>query len=160
MAKVVESIRRAMAVMDLLGEAPNGLHLTDIAERMELPKGSVYRVLASLASQDYVKKDPETSRYFLGTKILRLQRTIATRSDLVPAAIPHLNNLSRELHETVHLAVLDEGQIMYLESRRPERSYSYAPSLGRVAPVYCTALGKSQARKVCVPHPEMEPRHP
>ena len=142
MAKVIESVRRSLKIMDLLGESPDGMRLTDIAKTLGLPKGSIFRLLATLASEDYVKKDPENSRYYLGVKILRLQGSVATRSNLVATAIPHMNRLSLKLHETVHLAILDQHRVVYLESRRPEHSFSFYPSVGHVAKAYCTALGK------------------
>lgn len=143
MAELIESVLRATAILDLLGQAPDGMHLTEVAKCLSLPKASTYRVLATLASQGYTKKDPENSRYYLGVKILRLQGNIATRSNLVPIAIPHMNRLALKLHETLHLAVLDEDRVVYLESRRPEHSFSSSPTAGRIAPAYCTALGKT-----------------
>lgn len=143
MAELINSVLRATAILDLLGQVPDGMHLSEIARRLDLPKASTYRVLATLASQGYTKKDPENSKYYLGVKILRLQGNIAMRSNLVPIAIPHMNRLVLKLHETVHLAVLDEDRVVYLESRRPEHAFSSSPTVGRIAPVYCTALGKT-----------------
>ena len=168
MAKAIESVRRALKIINLLGESPDGMRLTDIAKTLDLPKGSIYRVLATLASEDYVKKDPDNSRYYLGISILRLQGTVAGRSNLVQVAIPHMNRLSLKLHETVHLAVLDQHRVVYLESRRPERSFSPYPSLGHVAPAHCTALGKvllahvsaEEGGDIILSGDELEPRTP
>ena len=142
MAVLVEAVLRATTILDLLGEAPDGMHITDIAKKLGLPKGSVYRVLATLGSQGYVQKDSETSKYYLGVKILQLQGNIVTRSNMVAIAIPHINRLALEVKEVVHLAALNRDRVVYLESRRPEHALSSAPSLGHVAPAYCSALGK------------------
>jgi hypothetical protein len=87
--------------------------------------------------------DPERQTYAPGLRLVRLAHAAWQASSLAPIARPYLDELSRATGETVHLAQLDGGQVLYVDKRNaadPVEMYSQA---GKVGPAYCTGVGKA-----------------
>jgi DNA-binding IclR family transcriptional regulator len=138
----VRAVARALDIISALGQADDGASLVGLATTLHLPHPTVHRLLKTLESKGFVSRDPTSNLYFLATKVLQLQTTIATRQSLVRPAIPVLTRLARQTEGTAHLAVLAEDRVVYVESRRSDPLVpEYLPP-GRTIAVHCTALGK------------------
>lgn len=136
------SVLKALAVLDALGASSDGKLLTELAAEVGFPISTTHRLLATLASRDYVVKDGLTGRYLLGSKILRLQAVTANRLHLARTAFPLLRKLVQQVDETANLATLSDSRVVYLESVAADRAVGlYAPP-GTIAPAHCTAMGK------------------
>jgi DNA-binding IclR family transcriptional regulator len=121
------------------------LGVTELSHTLGLGKSTVHRLLTSLASRGYVRKNPDTERYCLGFKAFEVASMVAGRGTIREIAAPFLRALMLATKETVHLGVLDEWEVVYIdkiESDHPLQMYS---RIGRRAPLHCTALGKSLA---------------
>jgi IclR family KDG regulon transcriptional repressor len=140
--KIVESVSRALDIIDLLGESTNGMRLTELSRALDIPHPTVYRLLNTLSAKGFVVQEEESSRYYLSTRILRLQGNIARRLSLVERSVPILNHLVQELSMVSHLAILSEDQVVYLESRRQDWYSGYYYPTGRSGDAHSTALGK------------------
>ncbi|MEK4566756.1 IclR family transcriptional regulator [Alkalihalobacillus sp. FSL R5-0424] len=138
----VQSVTRALSILNVLAEHPNGIKITTLATELGLSKATVHRLLATLISSNYVRQDPETERYKIGYQIVTLATHFLNHFDLIEVSKPHLTKLSAEINETVHLCIEDQGQALYIdkiESTQPIAMYS---RIGTRAPMYCTAVGK------------------
>lgn len=144
MSESVKSVSRALAILDLLGKHPAGLGVTEIAREMKIAKSTVHRLLTSLASESFVEKDDRTQLYKLGLKLLHLGNAVAQSLDIRAVAQPFLQELVRKTNETIHLAIYDRGEIVYIEKLDGGagilRMYS---QVGLRAPAHCTGLGKA-----------------
>ena len=92
-----------------------------------------------------MRKNPDTERYCLGFKAFEVGSLAAGRGAIRDIAAPFLRTLMLATKETVHLGVLDDWEVVYIdkiESDQPLQMYS---RVGRRAPLHCTALGKSLA---------------
>jgi IclR family KDG regulon transcriptional repressor len=141
----VRSIAKACALLDCLGQAADGMTLTQVTDALGVPYSTAHRLLNSLIACNYIQRAPDTKRYFLGLHILELQANIAKRFRLIEIVIPHMTRLIQEIAVTSHLAVLHDADIIYLESRRSSEDpffQMYTPP-GRSVPAHCTALGKA-----------------
>jgi hypothetical protein len=106
-------------------------------------------------TQGMLSFDPERQTYTPGLRLVRLAHAAWQASSLAPIARPHLDDLSRTTGETVHLAQLDGGQVLYVDKRNaadPVEMYSQA---GKVGPAYCTGVGKAMLAHL--PEAELAP---
>src|SRR5260370_5264507 len=90
-----------------------------------------------------VNRRTETGRYALGLKLFELGSRAVANTDLREHARPALQRVLYETEETVHFCVLDASEVLYVDKIEPQRSVRMASSVGRRAPVHCTAVGKA-----------------
>ncbi len=129
--------------MEKLANAPDGLAITDLAKEFEVDKGSMSRLLQTLANYGFAEKDGVTRRYVLGPQIVRLSRALLTRMPLRETAKPFLNQLVELTGECTHLAILAQGQALYIDQVESPSALRVMTGVGTLAPLHCTALGKA-----------------
>jgi DNA-binding IclR family transcriptional regulator len=134
---------RALDILELLAGSPSPQGLTGIAERVHGPKATVHRLLATLQARGYATQDPQTGRYRAGVRCFELGSQWARQLDLRTVAAPHTAELNERSGETVHLAIYDHGDVVYvdkIESRHPVVAKS---DLGRRCPAAYVATGRA-----------------
>ena len=139
----VQVLDRALGLLDALAQQPNGATLTELSLRLRLHKSTAHRLVMVLERHHLVCRQPETGRYRLGLKLFELGSRAVASTDLREQARPHLQRVLYETEETVHLCVLDEGEVVYVDKVEPQRSVRMASSMGRRMPAHCTAVGKA-----------------
>lgn len=138
----VRSLERGMAILELLAHQPRGLNMTEIAQSVGLPYATAYRLVQTLCDLGYLDFDPKGSVYTLSLRVLRWQGAVLQRLSIPRIAYGPMLELMETFQETVHLAVLDDGEVVYLETVIGSRSLSMYTQTGKRAPAHCTALGK------------------
>lgn len=139
----VQSLDRAFDILELLSRERHGLMLTDIGNRLDLHKSTVYRLLSSLRDRKYIEKDPDSGNYRLGMEFIALSSQYLNSLELKTEAEPYLRRLSERLGETVFLATLQAGEVVYLDKVERFDGLRRYSIIGQRRPVYCTSLGKS-----------------
>ena len=137
-----KSVAKALDILEVVCNSGTALDLHVIGEALELPSPTVYRLLQTLVGYGYVRQDGETRKYAPGLRIFELSQLIISGLQFTEIAQERLQRLAKETQETVHLAVLDQAEVIYLqkhESTYPAALYS---RVGRKAPAYCTGVGK------------------
>lgn len=129
-------------MLEVLSAAGGNLSLTELAERLDLPKSSVHRLLAVLIAHGFVEQDPSTKRYQLGMKVFEIGSTVIHRIGLHQAAHPVLEELAIRTGETCHLAVLSGAEAVYVYKIDGNSSIIMSSRVGKRAPCYCTSIGK------------------
>lgn len=142
MAARVASVEKALKILDILAAEHQGLRVSDIAKRVGLPYTTAHRLVSTLEDAGYVHVVPDTGRCTLSLKILHLYRGLSRKMNLNQISFPHLLKLMEDLGETVHLAVLNDGEVVYIDTVVSPRSLVMYTEVGKRAPVHCTALGK------------------
>ena len=138
----VRSVSRAIRILELLA-ADGQLSAADVGRRMGLPRSSAFELLSTLEQEGVLEKDRERNLYHLGLKVFELGARAQTNLEIRRVAYPYLKALNQELDETVHLTVLDDREVLYVEcveSTKRLRTYSV---LGVRAHLHCTAVGKA-----------------
>jgi len=139
---LVGSVLKAIRILDALsGNADLGV--SELSRNLEIPKSSVHSILETLVSQGLLEKVSETNKYHLGLKLIELGNRAQLNLDICKISHPYLKNLNRLTDETVHLTVLDNDEVLYvdcIESEQWLRTYSV---IGLRAPLYCTSVGKA-----------------
>jgi IclR family KDG regulon transcriptional repressor len=142
MATRVQSLDRALEILETLATEGRGLGVTEIGQRVSLHKSTVHRLLSALVDWGYVEKDPENGRYKLGMKVIDLGSIYLNNIELKTEAMPYLRELREKSGHPVHLARLEDGQVVYIEKVDALNSIRMYSQIGRRVPVHCTALGK------------------
>jgi len=138
----IQSIERAFEIIETLAVEPKGLSITELSKRLALHKSTVHRILRTLLSRGYVEKDSESMRYKLGVKFVEISSLYLNSIELKTEAHPYLRELVNILGTTVHLAILDKGEVVYIDKVEQVNSIRLYSSIGKRVPAYCTALGK------------------
>src|SRR5699024_1469134 len=111
----VQSVDRALRILEILQGNPKGLGVTDISYRLDVSKSTSYRLLTSLYNRGYVKQDETTELYKLGLKLIHLGQSVSDHLDIVELSKPYLQNLSNITGETAHLAVMEGHKVVYID---------------------------------------------
>lgn len=135
----VQSVDRALLLLELLARAGGRLPITELAARSGLSLGTVHRLLGSLAGRGYVRQDADR-RYALGTSLLPLGDA-ATRL-LGSWALPYLSALAEACGETTNLAVLEDDHVVYLAQAPGRHRMRMFTEVGRRTLPHSTAVGK------------------
>jgi IclR family transcriptional regulator, KDG regulon repressor len=144
-SNLVQTIERASLILDILGQSPQGMSIRDLSDRIRLPKGTTHRLLSSLSYFDYVRQDLKTRNYFLGFKLVELGNLLLGQLDLRKEAEPFLRDLAERTKETVHLVILDQNEIVYLDKLELDHATSglrMASRVGSRNPAHSCAVGK------------------
>ncbi|PID60899.1 IclR family transcriptional regulator [candidate division KSB3 bacterium] len=119
---LIQTIERVSLVFDILALSPNGISLGDLAKKVNLPKGTTHRILASLMYFKFVRQNPETRNYSLGFKLVELGSCLLEQINLRKEAEPFLHSLSQKTGETSYLAILDGKEVVYVEKIESENT--------------------------------------
>jgi DNA-binding IclR family transcriptional regulator len=137
------SVGKALAVLDAFRGEGTLLGVSQVAERANLPKSTAHRLLSLLIEHGYIERADD--RYRLSRAIFELGNMI---SDCRPrsmrtAAMPFMTELYESTHATVHLAVLEDLDVLYVEKIYGHHGVSLPSRVGGRVPALCTALGKA-----------------
>jgi IclR family transcriptional regulator, acetate operon repressor len=138
----VGTLNRGLDILGLFTRAGPELTQTEISEALGLPLPTVHRLTAVLAERGYLERDPRTRRFRLGLEVARFMPPLLSGLRLPEVARADVARLADETGETVNLAVLQEGEIVYLLSETGSRLLSTQAPVGLRLPAHCTALGK------------------
>jgi IclR family KDG regulon transcriptional repressor len=138
----VQSLDRAFDILELLSREQHGLNLTEIGNRLDLHKSTVYRLLQALKERGYIEKSAQGS-YRLGMEFIELSSLYLNNLELKTEAQPVLRELSSLSGNTAFLATLQENEVVYIDKMETHNSLRKYSIIGQRAPLYCTALGKS-----------------
>mgnify|MGYP001237386722 CR=1 FL=1 len=138
----IEVLNRAVDLLAAFTQGPGTtLSLAEMARRTGLPKPTLHRLLAALDLLGLVEKTP--GGYQLGIRLFELGEHVPRKQKLREAALPFMQDLFEASHDTVHLAVLDGTEVVYLERLRSHKPTNVASRVGGRLPAYCTGVGKA-----------------
>ncbi len=110
----VQSLTRALRILNTLSESANGLTLSDLAHTVALPTSTVHRLLTTLQNERYVRFDNERSVWLIGVQAFHVGSVYVRSRDLVAIARPYMRRLMEESGETVNLAIVDRNEVIFL----------------------------------------------
>jgi len=139
----IESLARGLAVLSTFSDEQPNLSLTDISQRLQLNKTTTFRLLSTLESMGYIKRDPQTKLYHPGVEVLRLGFLVLNNLEVRQIAVPYLRRLVEEVEETVNLAVLDNYEVVYIDRVGSKHLVNVNRPVGSRLPAYCTSAGKA-----------------
>jgi DNA-binding IclR family transcriptional regulator len=137
------TVGKALEVLDRVAAAGRPVRFAELLDASPFPKATLYRLVQTLTKQGMLAHEPERGTYALGMRLVRLAHAAWRQSSLAPVARPHVDALACEVGETVHLAQLDFGQVLYIDKRNAREPVEMFSQAGKVGPAYCTGVGKA-----------------
>ncbi|HVJ55684.1 MAG TPA: IclR family transcriptional regulator C-terminal domain-containing protein [Aliidongia sp.] len=139
----VQSVVRAMKIMNCIAEVEDGIHLMELALRVGLAASTTHRLLTSLQQGRYVRFDAERRLWYMGVQAFINGTAFANTRDIATLARPHLRELMKQSDETVNLAVEDRGEMIFLLQVECRHLVRALAGPGARTPIYCSASGKA-----------------
>lgn len=137
----IQVIARAAELLRLLQAHPGGLSQAEIGERLAMARSTVSRILGALDDEGLVASRGVRGRYRLGPEIARMASTV--RRSVVVDLHPFMEELSRELGETVDLSVLDGDRATFVDQVVSPHRLRAISAIGESFPLHCCANGKA-----------------
>ncbi|MGB6607368.1 MAG: IclR family transcriptional regulator [Atribacterota bacterium] len=138
----IKVLDKTFSILEILLQHGSAINMTEISEKLGLYPSTTHRILDTLRHWGYVEQDPKSQKYRLGLKLLELGMAKLHQMDLAREATPYLKELVKQCNETVHLGVLEGGEVLYLAKEESSQTIRMISYVGKRAPLHCTSLGK------------------
>jgi IclR family KDG regulon transcriptional repressor len=143
MSESIRAVERALDVLLCFSRQTPELTMTQIAEQVGIHKSTTHRLLATLEKRRFVERDPVTGVYHLGIRLLQMAYLTLEQNDLRRIASPFLHRLWEQHQETIHLAVLDDVDVVFVDVIESQQRVKLAAAIGQRLPACATASGKA-----------------
>ncbi len=142
MSENVQSVERALDIINTIVAANRSLSVAELSQAMGLAPSTIHRILQTLTVKNYVFQDLQTKRYDIGPEIVDISSALYLRYDLVRRVRPYLQELVELTGETAHVAQLYGTTAMYLSQVEPLSMVRMFTTPGSIAPLHCSDVGK------------------
>jgi DNA-binding IclR family transcriptional regulator len=133
---------RGLAVLEMLASSGEGVPLTEISEKLRIPRSATHRLLNTLCETGYARQEHERGTYVLTSKLQVLAFTHLGADGTIDSVQPVLNRLAAEVGELVRLSVVDGDRLTWVARAQGARSgLRYDPDMGMAAKLSCSATG-------------------
>jgi IclR family KDG regulon transcriptional repressor len=140
---LVPMVQNALMILEAFAGSDAELTLTEVGSRANVGTTSTFRILHTLAEHQYVIKNPSSGKYRLGHRMMQAAWRPSGPNPLIAAARPYLEQLRSKFNETINLAMLRDGEIVYVEILESSRPFRMSAVAGSAVPLHATALGKA-----------------
>lgn len=135
----VQSLERAFALLEAFAPNNSEQGISDLSRRVNLPRPTVGRLVATLESLGYLRQNKETKKYSLGPKLLYLGTVVQAGFNLMDVAAPVLHKLRDELKETVYIDIMDGDERVCIASLPGLHAVRTVVDPGQRSPLYAGA---------------------
>jgi DNA-binding IclR family transcriptional regulator len=132
---------KVQLILEAFGPDDENLSLTELSRRSGVAKASVHRLAQELLQWGVLER--RGSDYWLGIRLFEIGQRVPRQRILREAARPYMEDLYHATNETIHLAVLDGLDVLYLEKVSGHGQVSRPSRVAGRMPLHCTATGKA-----------------
>jgi len=150
----VQSLSRALALLEHLAAAERGISLTDLAKRAHLAPSTTHRLLATLEQQGFAELDVERGMWLVGLRAFAVGNAFLAHRDFVTTARPYMRRLMEESGESVNLGILEDADVTFLSQVECREMMRMFVQLGGRAPAHASGVGK--ALLAALPDPALD----
>ena len=118
MSKIIQSVDRALTILEMFNEGNDELGILEVSDRMELPKSTVHGIIKTLVIRGYLVQNVDTKKYKLGIRLFELGNIVSKGFDIKTKAAPYLIEAFKQTNETVHLVRFENNEAIYVD--KPE----------------------------------------
>ena len=136
------AVERALNILESVAHRRDGMTNSEISRKLAIPKSSASYILRTLERRGYLRRDASSGRYRVGLKILSLGGDAQSNLDVPDVALPFMRALVERAHLTSHLAVLDQGEAVYVEKVEAPGFFKVNTWVGRRMFLHSTSVGK------------------
>ncbi len=136
------SVEKALDILLLFDENRRLLGVNEMARLLGMPPSSTQRLVNILKKRGFLRQDPETKKYKLGTVLLKVAGFVKENLEIAKIAYPVMQRLSRETGETVHLNVIEGWERVCIETIESSQPLMARMPVGHRSPLYAGASSK------------------
>ena len=140
--KMHRSTYRVLKIFELLSATSEGMSLTGLAQRLEIPKGSLHPILKTMQAMNFIRMN-DNGNYTIGQAAYFAGSSYTKNSDLLQEIDYVLKNLSSAVNQTAYFSVLSGGEVLYLLEERVPTPITIQAKRGYKYPAYATGIGKA-----------------
>jgi DNA-binding IclR family transcriptional regulator len=141
--RTIQSVDRAAEILKSLASGPRRLGVSELADRLELPRPTVHGLLQTLQIHGFVEQDRDSGKYQLGAGLLHLGNSYLDLNELRGRSIVHAERLAARTQAAVRVGVLHGAEVVVVHHVfRPDAAFQVL-EVGAQLPVHATALGKA-----------------
>src|SRR4051794_4623038 len=138
----LSSVASSIRLLKAFSEEQVEIGISDLAKRLGVAKSTVHRLAVTLVADGMLEQNPDTGKYRLGLSLFRLGSLVRQRMNISNEGRSLLRELREKVDETVHCAVLDGAEIMYVFNLEGTQAIRMRADIGVRKPAYCTAEGQ------------------
>lgn len=148
MSDIIQSVDRALEILIYLCHQGGETGITQIAADLGVYKSTVYRTLYTLEARGFVRKNPETEKYWLGSRLFTLGKSVENRMGLRECIRPYARKLRDAYREAVNVSILERNagdlyhSVILLKEESGRRTPTATPPVGSSLPCHRTSAGK------------------
>lgn len=135
------AVERALAILEAVSQRDGGMTNSEISRKLAIPKSTASYILRTLETHGYLRRD-QANKYRLGLRVVSLSHRALRGLDITDVAMPVLRSLAERYNITAHLAILDQGEVVYIEKADAPGFIKMDTWVGRRLPVHSTSVGK------------------
>src|SRR4051794_5999627 len=139
----VQSLNRAIGLLNTLAENEEGLSLTGLAKAVSLPPSSAHRLLTTLQRKHYVRFDSASMTWRVGVQSFVVGNAFARSREVAPIAMPHMRQLREKTGETVNLYVPNGAQAICIAQVQSQEAIRAISRPGGGVPLHRSAAGRT-----------------
>lgn len=139
----LSSVATAARLLKAFSEEEDEIGLSALARKLGIAKSTAHRLASTLVDEGMLQQEPSNGKYKLGLALFRLGALMRRRMNVSNEARPSLYELREKINESVHLAVLDGTDIMYVYNLESTHAIRMRSDIGVRQPAYCTAEGQA-----------------
>ncbi|MFD2655883.1 IclR family transcriptional regulator [Gracilibacillus thailandensis] len=139
---IIQSVDRALRILDLFNEHNSEMKITEISRKLDLNKSTTHSLLKTLKEHNYIKQDTDSGKYSLGLKLLERGQFMLNSMDIREIARKFLIDLSVTTGQTTHLVILEGMYGVYIDKVEGASAVVYS-RIGKRVPIHSSAVGKS-----------------
>jgi IclR family acetate operon transcriptional repressor len=139
----VQSLSRGLLILEKIAESENGVLLTDLAEQLQLPASTAHRLLHTLESQGFVRREQVQELWYIGTTGFKIGNAFLAGRDYVRQAKPFMQKLVSEVGETSNLSVLLDGHGVIIAQQQCNEMMRMMVPVGSRSPLHASGVGKA-----------------
>jgi IclR family KDG regulon transcriptional repressor len=138
----IQTIQKAAKILRAFKPNSPEIGVRELAQKLDIPKSTVHRILMALEQEGFVQKNINTDRYHLGLELIAIAGIALRNLDVRRVALPVMNRLAERWKETIDLDVLQGTHIIIIEQIAGQHILSTGGTLASRMPAHCTSTGK------------------
>lgn len=135
---------KAARILNVISTSTEPLTLNEIAQESDITVSTTSKILDTLQLIEYVQRNPKDKKFSLGVGLIQLSNAAQMQFDIIRDSYFSLKSLYDEFHETVHLGMLRDNKILYINKfSSSENNKLMLSQIGSTRELYCSAMGKA-----------------
>lgn len=144
---IIPMVDKTFEIIDYMYKFNNEVGVSQISQDLDLPKATVFRILSTVNKWGFVEKTEDSEKYILGKSFIKLGTRVSSETDITVIAAPFINELAKDVGESINLGILYEGEVLTVYNAKGEDFYLIS-KLIPVSPLNCSSMGKLYLAKL------------